>query len=67
MQVFALALISDPARSVVEGILSILLLSIPALLAGSTLGILAFRSVKEQTFRRIILASCWCQACLLFV
>jgi len=32
-----------------------LALSIPALLAGSALGILAFRSVNELTFRRILL------------
>jgi uncharacterized protein len=32
-----------------------LALSIPALLAGSALGIFAFRYVNESTFRRIIL------------
>jgi uncharacterized membrane protein YfcA len=32
-----------------------LALSIPALLAGSVLGILAFRNANESTFRRIIL------------
>jgi hypothetical protein len=36
-------------------VLDNLLLSIPALVAGSALGILAFRNVSEQLFRRIIL------------
>ncbi len=37
-------------------VFSDLLLSVPALVAGSLLGILAFRSVSERIFRRVILA-----------
>jgi len=37
-------------------VFSDLLLSMPALVAGSLLGILAFRSVSERIFRRVILA-----------
>jgi uncharacterized protein len=55
MQIFSLALMfvqHDLSLSVLAN----LLLSIPALIAGSVLGILAFRNVSEQIFRRIILA-----------
>ena len=31
-------------------------LALPALVAGTALGIMTFHAVKEQTFRRIILA-----------
>jgi uncharacterized membrane protein YfcA len=55
MQIFALALMllrHDLPSSVLDN----LLLSIPALVSGSALGILAFRNVSEQLFRQIILA-----------
>ena len=55
MQVFALALLLIQ-RDLSSRVFIDLALSIPALLAGSTLGMLAFRYVKEQTFRRIILS-----------
>jgi len=54
MQVFALTLMlihNDLSADVFTN----LLLSIPALVVGSVLGILAFRSVSERIFRRIIL------------
>lgn len=54
MQLFALALMlmrGDLSSKVLVD----LALSIPALLAGSALGIVAFRHVKEATFRRIVL------------
>jgi uncharacterized membrane protein YfcA len=54
MQIFALALMllrNDLSSNVLDN----LLLSIPALVSGSALGILAFRNVGEQLFRRIIL------------
>jgi uncharacterized membrane protein YfcA len=54
MQVFALALMLIH-HDLSAGVLANLLLSIPALIAGSVLGILAFRNVSEQIFRRIIL------------
>jgi uncharacterized protein len=54
MQIFALALLM--IRHELSSKLFVdLALSIPALLAGSALGILAFRSVNEVSFRRIIL------------
>ncbi len=55
MQIFALALLlahHDVSRQVLFD----LLLSVPALVAGSVLGIVAFRYASEQVFRRIILA-----------
>jgi uncharacterized protein len=55
MQVFALALLLIQ-RDLSSRVFIDLALSIPALLAGSWLGMLAFRYVKEQTFRRIILS-----------
>jgi uncharacterized protein len=55
MQISALAILlvhhDLPPR-----VFSDLLLSVPALVAGSMLGIFAFRSVSEQLFRRVILA-----------
>jgi uncharacterized membrane protein YfcA len=54
MQIFALVLMllhHDLPSNVIDN----LLLSIPALVAGSALGILAFRNVGEQLFRHIIL------------
>jgi uncharacterized membrane protein YfcA len=54
MQVFALVLMLIH-RDLSAGVLANLLLGIPALIAGSALGILAFRSVSEKAFRRIIL------------
>jgi uncharacterized protein len=54
MQIFALTLML--ARNDLSSkVLIDLALSIPALLAGSMLGILAFRNANESTFRRIIL------------
>jgi uncharacterized protein len=54
MQVLALALLlgrrSLPPRLVID-----LAVSLPALFAGSVLGIVAFRNVNEIGFRRIIL------------
>jgi len=55
MQIFALALLLI-RHDLSSKVFVDLALSIPALLAGSVLGILAFRSVNELTFRRIILA-----------
>jgi uncharacterized membrane protein YfcA len=54
MQIFALGLLLIQ-HDLSSKVLVDLALSIPALLAGSTLGLLAFRNVNEQTFRRIIL------------
>lgn len=55
MQIFALALMLA-RRDLSPQILLDLLLSVPALLAGSMLGILAFRNVGEAMFKRVILA-----------
>jgi len=54
MQIFALVLMLL-RHDLSAGVLTNLLLSIPALVAGSALGIYAFRNVGEQIFRRIIL------------
>jgi len=54
MQIFALALLLIH-HDLSSKVFIDLALSIPALLAGSTLGILAFRNCNEQTFRRVIL------------
>jgi uncharacterized protein len=54
MQIFALALMLMH-HSLSVGVFANLLLSIPALIAGAVLGILAFRNVSEQIFRRLIL------------
>jgi hypothetical protein len=40
---------------------------VPALVAGSVLGILAFRSASEQIFRRVILAILMASGLLLVV
>jgi uncharacterized protein len=54
MQLFALALMLL-RHDLSSNVLADLLLSIPALVAGTALGIIAFRNVSEQIFRRIIL------------
>jgi uncharacterized membrane protein YfcA len=54
MQIFALALMLV-RRDLSSDVLFDLAWSLPALLAGSVLGILAFRNVNETTFRRLIL------------
>jgi uncharacterized membrane protein YfcA len=54
MQIFALALMLI-RRDLSSEVLFDLAWSLPALLAGSVLGILAFRSVNETIFRRLIL------------
>ena len=54
MQIFALALMLMH-HSLSVGVFANLLFSIPALIAGAVLGILAFRNVSEQIFRRLIL------------
>src|SRR5258708_513494 len=54
MQIFALAVMLV-RRDLSSDVLVDLAWSIPALLAGSLLGIFAFRSVNETTFRRVIL------------
>jgi uncharacterized membrane protein YfcA len=54
MQIFAIALMLIH-HDLSSSVLTNLLLSIPALIAGSLLGILAFRTVSERIFRRIIL------------
>jgi uncharacterized protein len=66
MQIFALAMML--ARHDVSSQVFIdLALSIPALLAGSALGIFAFRSVNEALFRRIILIILFVSGVLLVV
>jgi uncharacterized protein len=54
MQIFALGLLLAH-HDLSPKLLLDLLLSVPALVAGSVLGILAFRYASEQIFRRIIL------------
>jgi uncharacterized membrane protein YfcA len=54
MQIFALGLLLAH-HDLSPKLLRDLLLSVPALVAGSVLGILAFRYASEQIFRRIIL------------
>jgi hypothetical protein len=66
MQIFALGLLLV-RHDLSSKVLVDLALSIPALLAGSALGIFAFRSVNEQTFRKIILAILLVSGVLLFV
>jgi hypothetical protein len=66
MQIFALALLVAK-HDLSSKVLVDLALSIPALLAGSVLGIIAFRSVNEQTFRKIILGILLVSGVLLFV
>jgi uncharacterized membrane protein YfcA len=54
MQLFALALMLM-RRDLSSKVFFDLLLSVPALFAGSALGVAAFRYVKDATFRRIVL------------
>jgi uncharacterized protein len=54
MQLFALALMLMQ-RDLSSKLLIDLLLSVPALLAGTALGIVAFRHVNDAAFRRIVL------------
>jgi uncharacterized membrane protein YfcA len=54
MQLFALALMLM-RHDLSSKVFFDLVLSIPALFAGTVLGILAFRYVNDATFRRIIL------------
>jgi hypothetical protein len=54
MQILALGLLMV-RHDLSSKLLVDLALSVPALIAGTALGIFAFRSVNEQTFRRIIL------------
>jgi uncharacterized membrane protein YfcA len=54
MQIFALALMVS-RNSLSSKVLIDFALSLPALAAGTTLGIMMFRSVNELAFRRIIL------------
>jgi uncharacterized protein len=54
MQLFALALMLMHG-DLSSRVLFNLVLSIPALFAGSALGIVAFRHVNDATFRRVVL------------
>jgi uncharacterized protein len=66
MQIFALALLlirHDLSSQLVFN----LLLSLPALIAGTVLGIIAFRNVSEQIFRRVILAILMVSGLLLLI
>lgn len=54
MQLFALGLMLSH-HSLSTKILVDFAISVPALIAGTTLGIMMFRNIKELTFRRIIL------------
>ncbi len=64
MQLFALAMMLV-RHDLSSRVLLELGLSIPALLAGSVLGIYAFRSVNEVTFRRVILGTLFLSGALL--
>jgi uncharacterized membrane protein YfcA len=66
MQIFALALMVA-RHDLSSKVLVDLAMSIPALLAGSALGIFAFRSVNEQTFRKVILGILLVSGVLLFI
>jgi uncharacterized membrane protein YfcA len=56
MQLFALALmLMLMRRDLSSKVFFDLLLSVPALFAGSALGVAAFRYVNDATFRRIVL------------
>lgn len=66
MQISALAMLLAH-HDLPPRIFSDLLLSVPALVAGSLLGILAFRTVSEQIFRRVILAILMVSGLLLVV
>jgi uncharacterized membrane protein YfcA len=54
MQVFALALLLS-RNNLQSKVMMDFVISVPALAAGTALGILMFRSVNEQVFRRTIL------------
>jgi uncharacterized membrane protein YfcA len=54
MQVLALALLLE-RQSLPSGLVINLAVSLPALIAGSVLGMVAFRNIKEAGFRRTIL------------
>jgi uncharacterized protein len=54
MQIFALALMLS-RNDLSSKVLIDFAISLPALVAGTMLGILMFRNVNEMTFRRIIL------------
>jgi hypothetical protein len=54
MQVFALALLLE-RHSLSSKVVIDLAISLPALFAGTVLGILAFRNINEVGFRRTIL------------
>ena len=54
MQIFALSLMLS-RNNLSSKVLIDFAISLPALVAGTVLGILMFRSVNEVTFRRIIL------------
>jgi uncharacterized membrane protein YfcA len=66
MQIFALSVMLA-RHDLSASVLIELGLSIPALLAGSMLGILAFRSIQELMFRRIILITLFFSGILLVV
>ena len=66
MQIFALVLLLV-RHDLSSKVFIDLALSVPALLAGSALGIFAFRSVDEQTFRRVILGILFVSGGLLVV
>jgi len=66
MQISALAILLAH-HDLPPTVFSDLLLSVPALVAGSLLGILAFRIVSEQIFRRVILAILMVSGLLLVV
>lgn len=66
MQIAALALLLVH-HDLPPKIFSDLLLSVPALAAGSVLGITAFRYASEQVFRRIILAILMVSGLLLII
>jgi uncharacterized protein len=64
MQIFALVLMLS-RHDLSRAVLVDFALSIPALLAGSALGIFVFRNMNEMTFRRAILAILLCSGVLL--
>jgi hypothetical protein len=66
MQILALGLLMV-RHDLSSKLLVDLALSVPALIAGTALGIFAFRSVNEQTFRRIILTILLVSGMLLLV
>ena len=61
MQLFALALLLE-RHSLSSKVVIDLAISLPALFAGSMLGIVAFRNINEVGFRRTILCYCCCPA-----